>query len=415
MAGNDNLAHKIDTLLPSELADFIRDAGRLAAGRSQGLYLVGGVVRDLLLGVGSLDIDLVVEGDAIALADALYDAKDGKITRHQRFNTAKFDWQDYSIDVASAREESYAHPGALPKVKPGSLEDDLIRRDFSINAMAAGLAPDDYGRLIDPYNGCKDLESANIRILHPGSFIDDSTRIWRGLRYEQRLGFRLEPETLRLLKRDVPMLDGISGDRIRYELECVFKEAQPEKVLRRAAELGVLARLEPSLAADAVLSERFQKAREVYAPAQPPPGVYFALLAYDLEDNAREKLISYLKLNKTIAGIVRDTAAIKDNMAQLADASLKPSVIYRLLAGYSTQALHAGLIAASSPIARQHIGLYMDKLRAVKPMLSGNDLLKLSVPQGPRIKEVLDKLLEARLDGLVKTRDDEERLVRELT
>jgi len=412
MAESDNLAHKIEQTLPAELVGFMQNAGKLAAGRGEKLYLVGGAVRDLLLNYGNLDIDLVVEGDAITLAEELH--ADGKITRHRRFNTAKFDWHGYSIDIATARRESYAHPGALPTVRPGCLEDDLIRRDFTINAMAASLAPDDYGRLIDPYSGRKDLEGTRLRILHLKSFIDDSTRIWRGLRYEQRLDFRLEAQTLRLLKRDVPMLDTVSGDRIRYELECVLKEAHPEKVLRRAGELGVLARLEPSLKGNDILADRFHQARELYSSGRPLLGLYFALLTYDIYDEARERLIYYLKLNKTITGTLRGAAAIKSKMAKLADASLKPSAIYHLLEGYSTQALTAGLIAAGSAIAEQHIGLYVDKLRTVKPLLTGDDLIRLGVPQGPRIKEVLGRLLEARLDGRAMTREDEERLVKEL-
>ncbi|MFC2026355.1 CCA tRNA nucleotidyltransferase [Chloroflexota bacterium] len=412
MAKSDNLTRKIEKQLPGELVSFIQHAGRLADSRGERLYLVGGVVRNLLLDKTNLDIDLVAEGDAIALARELSDDEAGKITIHKRFNTAKVGWHGWNIDLASARKESYARPGALPTVKPGSLSDDLFRRDFTINAIAVGLNPEGYGRLTDPYGGQKDLESRMIRFLHQKSFIDDSTRIWRGLRYEQRLDFQLEPETLRLLKRDIPMLDTISGDRIRYEIECILNEGLPEKVLHRADELGVLAKLEPSLKGNDCLAERFQQAREVSSPSHPPVGLYLALLTYPLDNKPREKLTSYLRLPRTLAKNLKDTASIKAKMSQLADSRLKPSAVYHLLEGYSTQSLTANLIAGDFPIAYQHLQLYLDRLRTVKPILTGNDLMKMGIPQGPRIKEILNQLLDARLDGKVKTRDDEEGLVK---
>lgn len=413
MAENDNLAEKIEERLPGELAVFIQYAGWLAGGRGERLYLVGGAVRDLLLDKTNLDIDLVVEGDATSLARKLSDNEAGEITVHKQFNTAKLKWRQWSTDITSAREESYAHPGALPSVKPGSLSDDLLRRDFTINAMAVSLNPDDYGRLIDPYGGQKDLEGKKIRILHQKSFIDDSTRIWRGLRYEQRLDFQLETETLRLLKRDIHMLDTVSGDRIRYELECILNEELPEKVFRRADELGVLAKLNPSLKGNSWLAEKFQQAREVSSPNQPPMGLYLALLTYNMESEARDKLISYLRLDKTLARTLHDTAGIKEKIPQPAEAKLKPSAVYHLLQGYSTQSLVANLIASDSAIANQNIKLYMEKLHSVKTILTGEDLIKMGIPQGPRIKEVLGRLLNARLDGKVKTREDEEELVKQ--
>jgi len=413
MAKNDNLAEKLEERLPGELVGFIQKAGRLADSKGERLYLVGGVVRDLLLGKTNLDIDLVVEGDTIALARELSDGEDGKITIHKQFNTAKLKWHGCSIDIASAREESYACPGALPTVKPGSINDDLRRRDFTINAMAISLNPDGYGRLIDPYGGRKDLGGRQICILHQKSFIDDSTRIWRGLRYEQRMDFQLEPETLRLMKRDIPMLGTISGDRIRYELECILKEELPEKVFRRADKLGVLEKLSPSLKGNGWLAEKFQQAREISSPNQPSISLYLALLTYNIESEPRDKLISYLRLDKTLARTLHDTAGIKDKMPQLADAKLKPSAIYHLLQGYSTQSLTASIIAGDLPIAKQNIKLYIDRLRTVKTILTGDDIIKMGVPQGPRIKEMLGRLLDARLDGKVKTRQDEERLVKQ--
>ena len=225
-----NLSDKTEKQLPAELVEFMQAAGLVATSQRQSLYLVGGVVRDLLLGRGNFDLDLVVEGDAISLAQRLADITQGKIRTHPRFNTAKLRWNRWSVDLATARSETYERPGALPRVKPGSLASDLFRRDFTINAMAIELVLGRYGQLIDPYRGRDDLNRGWVRVLHERSFIDDSTRIWRGLRYEQRLDFQLEPDTLKLLKRDIPMLDTISGDRIRHELELILREELPEKI-----------------------------------------------------------------------------------------------------------------------------------------------------------------------------------------
>ena len=406
-----NLADKIEKQLPAELVGFIQHAGRLAADKGDKLYLVGGVVRDLLLGNSNLDIDLVVKGDAIALAQQLVEKEAGKITAHKRFNTAKIKWHKWSIDMASARSESYAQPGALPTVKPGCLNDDLLRRDFTINAMAVELSPQGYGHLIDPYSGQKDLRQGLLRILHAKSFIDDSTRIWRGLRYEQRLGFQLEADTLQLLKRDIPMLDSISGDRIRYELECVLNEQYPEKVIKHAEELGVLAKINPSIKGNGWIEEKFKQARQISLPDKPPPDLYMALLTYPLTDKEMGQLISYLRLPKSMAQTLRDSNSIKAKLKELANLKLNPSGIYHLLYGYSPQAVNANLIAGNSPQACHNIQLYLDKLRYIKSVLTGNDLIRMGIPPGPRIKEILNKLLDARLDGRVKTRQDEEGLV----
>ena len=153
----------------------------------------------------------MVEGDAIGLAKEFAEKIGGKLSVHPMFNTAKIALDKWTIDIAMARTETYAKPGALPAVKPGTLKTDLFRRDFTVNAMAICLSPDNYGELIDLYGGLNDLKNKFIRVLHEKSFIDDATRIWRAIRYEQRLGFQIEPETLKLLKRDVPHVENRRG------------------------------------------------------------------------------------------------------------------------------------------------------------------------------------------------------------
>ena len=407
-----NLSSQIQKQLPAKLVNFLQTAGEIAANQEQKLYLVGGAVRDLLLEQSNFDLDLVVEGDAINLAQQLIQPKQGKITTHPRFGTAKLQWGKWSVDLATARSETYAKPGALPSVEPSSIDSDLFRRDFTINAMAICLTPDHYGELIDLHGGRDDLEHGLIRILHKKSFIDDATRIWRGLRYEQRLDFQLEKNTLKLLKRNIPMLDTISGDRIRYELECILKEKFPEKILRRAEELGVLVKLHPSLRGDGWLTGRFRQARQLSSPDLPPVGLYLALLAYPLTNEENKQLMSYLRLTKSQAQTLRDTNSLKDKLESLADPELTPSNIYSLLHDYSAPAIMANESASDSPIARRHLRLFLDNLRYIKPILTGDDLLKMGIAPGPHLKEILQLLHDARLDGKVTSKQDEENLAK---
>jgi tRNA nucleotidyltransferase (CCA-adding enzyme) len=409
---DENLAELLVEQLPVDILDFVRKAGKLAERRGQRLYLVGGVVRDLLLERCNLDIDLVVEGDAIDLAREIAASTKAVVTTHPRFGTATVEWRNRRADFVSARAESYARPGALPTVRPGTIQDDLARRDFTVNAMAVALEPPHFGEVMDLFNGRGDIEKGLIRVLHEKSFTDDATRIWRAIRYEQRLGFDIEPGTLDLLRRDVVMLGAVSGDRVRHELELVLEEEEPEKALARAAGLGVLARVHPSLTADDWLAETIEQARRRCSPEKPTPHLFLALLAYRLTGEETRKLIAYLRLPKRAADILRDTAAIKDALKELSLPGLAPSRVYERLQGYHLTALLANSVGSGSETAAEHIELYLNVLRHVQPSLDGNDLRQLGVPEGPRIKEVLERLREARLDGKIDSREEEEEIVR---
>ena len=408
-----NLGSKIEEQLPAEMVSLMHTAGSIAAEQGGNLYIVGGVVRDLLLEKANLDLDLVVEGNAIALARRLAENKPAKLTIHPHFNTAKLAWEKWSVDFATARSEKYSRAGALPTVEPSSIEKDLFRRDFTINAMAVCLSPKRYGKLIDCYGGQDDLENRLIRILHEKSFVDDATRIWRGLRYEQRLDFHMEENTLCLLKLNIPMLDTISGDRIRYELECIFQEEEPEKTLIRAEELGVLARLHPGMKSNGWLTDKFQAIRNQAAPGLPSGSLYLALLAYRLCEEESERLISYLRLPGPVARVVRDSIALKSRLKTLSYPELKRSKVYHIIHGYTQSAVIANSIVAVSPIARQHLEIFLHELRYVKPVLTGHDLIEMGFPPCPQIREVIDLLHNARLDGRVNNKADEEEMVKE--
>jgi tRNA nucleotidyltransferase (CCA-adding enzyme) len=301
-----NLAGKIEKSLPAEPVKLIKQAVAIAGNRNLQLYLVGGFVRDLLLWQTNFDIDLVVEGDAIGLAKEFAEQVGGKLAVHTMFNTAKVAFDKWTIDFAMARTETYAKPGALPVVKAGTLKTDLFRRDFTVNAMAICVSPENNGELIDLYGGMNDLENKSIRILHGKSFIDDATRIWRAIRYEQRLGFKIEPDTLKLLKRDVPMLKTVGGFRLRHELELVLKEKEPEKALLRADKLGVLKELHPSLKADNWMVSKFKEARQLQANS---PEIYLSILTARLADAELTELTTYLRFSKQTVSVIREKRA----------------------------------------------------------------------------------------------------------
>jgi tRNA nucleotidyltransferase (CCA-adding enzyme) len=359
------------------------------------------------------DLDFVVEGDGIKLAEEIGALIHAKITTHPRFGTATLKWEKRSADFATARTEVYARPGALPRVKFSTIEDDLARRDFTINAMAAAISPSRFGELIDPFDGRTDLDKKRVCVLHDQSFTDDATRLWRVVRYEQRLDFRIEPVTMLLIKRDLDMLKTVSGDRIRHELELVLKEEEPEKMLKRADELGILETLNPDLKADTWLADKFSAARDAAETTLPTPWLYMALMCYRLPNADAEKLIIYLHLPKATAQVVRDTLAIRDRIKELSLEGQAPSIIYDILNGYSQAAYEANMVASASPVAAEHIELYERVLVHVQPALTGDDLKRLGVPRGPKIKETLQKLLEVKLDGLVDTKEEEEKWVQE--
>jgi len=296
-------------------------------------------------------------------------------------------------------------------VKPGTIQDDLARRDFSINAMAIHLVPASSGQLFDPQGGRTDLAQRLIRILHPKSFIDDATRILRALRYEQRLGFQLEENTEKLLRQHKSMLDTISGDRIRHEIELILEEEQPERILRRAEELGVLQELHPSLRGNGWLSQKFHQARQL--PPPPSPSLYLSLLLYRLAEEGLESFIARLNIAGEIARNLRQMVRLKTELPALTAPHLPRSSIYRRLKQYSPQAITACALACDLPVSRSRLELYLNDLRYVKLFLDGEDLKQMGLEPGPRLGKMLKALLEAKLDNKVSTREEEEALVRQ--
>ena len=406
---NTDISSRLAVAMPQEMMVFLRNAAEAAAVRGHRLFLVGGAVRDILLGRPGFDIDLSVEGDAIELARALAECPDN-VTVHHRFNTARLKWGGHCIDLARSRQETYPRPGALPVVRPGSIEEDLNRRDFSVNAMAVSLNHNDWGQLIDRHAGQSDIERRIIRVLHPASFVDDATRIWRAVRYEQRLGFVIEAETLQFLKRDLPMLKTISPDRQRYELECVLAEAEPEKVFHRADTLGLLKTIHPALKGDKWLETASARLRELNA--KPAPEAYLALLGWRLSKTDKAEFIASLRLTRRQCQALSDSNVINDEIPVLASQQTAPSTIASRIRGLGADALLAAMAAVDSNLARANLAGFTGIWCYITPELTGDDLKLLGVPQGAGIKRLLDELRNKRLDGIIASREQEIAFIR---
>jgi tRNA nucleotidyltransferase (CCA-adding enzyme) len=398
-------------------------------------YFVGGLVRDLLLGNPIVDVDLVIEGDGIALARRLAADLGGRVRTHKRFGTAKWllsqrVWRQVTgsvahdelppnVDFVTARTEFYTHPTALPQVERSSIKQDLHRRDFTINTLAIRLDPDHWGELLDFYGGEADLQSDIIRVLHSLSFVDDPTRMLRAARLESRVGFHLDPRSEKLIADALPLLKRVSGDRIRHELEQIFRETEPERAVIRLDELGILAHVHPGLRCDKWLQAKYRAIREELKPEtwnlrpEEAPFLHLALLAYRLNDEELEGLIARLMMPRDEAEVLRLLRGLKETLPQLGKAR-RPSAIYRLLQPYPTRALAVAWIATDRRQLRGRLLRYQTKWRLVEAELTGDDLKAMGLKPGPLFGRLLSELRDAWLDGKVKTREEEEALLAKL-
>jgi len=375
--------------------------------------LVGGAVRDILLGQPSPDLDIIIEGDAHEVARDCVGPSDPPAVFHRAFGTATISSGQQSIDLATARAESYARPGALPDVWPGSIEEDLVRRDFTINAMALVLGGEHHGDLIDPHGGRLDLEHGLLKILHEQSFVDDATRIFRGVRYEQRFGFVFEDETKRLLFRDVERVREISADRVRHEFDRIMDETEPELALRRLDGLGMLDNVVQELRFDARQASAVSMVRTSVPSAERLLEVMWCVLAWRVARTGVGELVGRLNLPRRIGGPVEDCEQIYAAEQQLDQDGLAPSSVYAILRQMSTASVIAGSLLLDGAVAREHAHTYLTKLRHVRPALNGEALLEMGFVNGPEIGRMLDSLRDARLDGLISTRSEEVTLAEE--
>ncbi len=432
----------MEQALPSLVLALVREAGRSAQQMGISLYMVGGGVRDLLLGQPTLDVDLVAEGDAIALARELCHRFGGTVHSHARFGTAKWlvnddVWQAVStelgviggadealpthIDFATARTEFYEAPTVLPEVERSSIKLDLHRRDFTINTLAIRLDPHAFGTLLDFYGGEADLRQGRIRVLHSLSFIDDPTRILRAARFEQRLGFRIEPRTAELIGHALPLLEKVSGDRIKHEIELILDEHEPERIFCRLDELGVLRALHAALVCDAWTVAAFRALRSALnPPLWPQLGEdfdaelpYFALLTFRLPPETVRALCVRLHVRRRTAEMLDTVQMLRPYLPNL-PGSRRPSELDALLAPANDEVLVTLWAAAPSAAAREAIVTYARHLRYVRPITSGAILRERGLRPGPLYRTILTALRAAWLDGEITTAEQEQALLEHL-
>jgi tRNA nucleotidyltransferase (CCA-adding enzyme) len=414
----EDIEAKLRMSLPDDILILLQAAGTVASKKGFRLYVVGGFVRDLLLGMPNLDIDLVVEGSAIAMAKAMANRFGGEVRGHSRFGTAKWLLEGSSftslpaIDFVGVRRESYAHPGALPDVEPGSIEQDLLRRDFSINTLAICLNDGCFGQLLDLFGGVVDLQSGAIRVLHELSFIDDPTRMLRAARYEARLNFSIESRSERLLIDALPLLPRISGGRLTRELMLTLAERDPEKALRRLSALGVLNAIHSGLVFDELIGALFGRLRDAHE--RPAALDYLALLTLELPAEIIVSLAQRLSLTKADTEYLTQVSQAYRILPQLASDGLTASQVVHLLEPFRNGALSTVSNLADGPIVQERLARYLSEWCTVKSELDGDDLRALGIAPGPVYREILRSLRDARLDGAISSRAEEEKMARTL-
>ena len=426
-----NVRSLMQERLKGGLCRLLEEAGRLADRLDLSVYVVGGFVRDFLLGIENLDIDLVIEGDGIAFARALAKQTGGQVKAHARFGTAVVILSDgRKVDVATARTEHYEYPTALPTVEQSSIKKDLYRRDFTINTLAIRLNQRAFGELVDFYGGQRDLHERAIRVLHGLSFVEDPTRVFRAIRFEHRFGFRLGKETLALIKGAVKMdlFHRLSGHRLLEELRLLLSELKPKPALRRLADLDLLRFIHPRLTWSARLASLMQAVEDTLdwykiaaldwpeGQAAKPWVVYLMALLEPLPARAVEDTLTRLAAPASVAQAVRAgriTAhgALRRLAARPAPG---PAQAYHLLVGLSDETLLLVLAKAKTEFVKRLVVSFLAVDRRIKPALTGADLKALGLKPGPRYRQILKRLLDARLNGDVCTAEEERALARRL-
>jgi len=410
-----NIADLLEKSLDNSQLDLIRLVADESSALVFPLYLVGGSVRDLMLGRPIVDVDLALEGEAIRLGRVLVIKYGGELIAHENFHTATWTFDNpvsnlKSLDFASARNETYSNPGALPTVTKSTIDDDLRRRDFTINAMAIRLDGSHFGELLDLLGGKKDLEARLIRALHVKSFMNDPTRIFRAVRYAARYGFEIEPETLALVNSEsLAVLRELSGDRLRYEFDLIFEEKEFPFMFARLTKLGVL---------DAIGAPGFDSTYASLMDEIPDPALG---LPYD-----RMALGYLLWLTDTTPATIKYLSDRLRFTAELTDTLLSASALKQMLPNLHNQKPSAWTFAIEKMPLTSIYGVYLitregplleylSTWRHVKPHVNGDDLKARGLEPGPKFKEILTRLRAAWLDGEVKTEEEELLLLKKIT
>ncbi len=420
------IAGMMEELLPREAQLLLKTVSREAEKEGFNVFLVGGFVRDLLLREPNLDLDLVVEGDGISLARHLSGILGGRMRSHRKFGTAVLILPGARrIDIASARTEFYERPAALPTVELSSIRQDLYRRDFSINSMALALTGENFGELLDYFGGQRDLEKKQVRILHNLSFVEDPTRIFRAVRFEQRYNFHMEPQTEILARRAIEMefVGRLTNARVRDELKDILAEPAALKALKRLEELGALKSLHPDLAVTPDMEERFRKVEGCYSsfetrftewqePHREDAGreprrwlVGLMALMQDMPEDELRRWAQQMRLRRDETYVLLEGALQAPRQAKvLSNESLPPSGLYFLLDPLKTEAL-AYLYATGGPRSQAAVLDFLDLHKQSHLDIGGEDLEDLGLHPSEMFSTIIEKVRAAKLDGFAHTRE----------
>ncbi|GBE39991.1 poly(A) polymerase I precursor [bacterium BMS3Bbin08] len=418
-----NLASGMREKLPADIFELLSLSGETAKQLSFSAYLVGGCVRDFLRGEENLDIDIVIEGDGIRFARSLGRRLGAKVKSHSRFGTAVVIKGALKFDVATARTEYYESPGMLPRVEMSSIKKDLYRRDFTINTLAIKLDPENFGQLIDFFGGQRDLKEKTIRILHNLSFIEDPTRVFRAIRFSERFGFKISKHTKNLIKLavNINLFDKLSGTRLYDELNLLFIETEPLEAVKRLLEFDLLKFIHPDVSITRALEETFKDIQETYA--------WFKLLFLEEELNKshlilmalieglrpeeREKVLRRLSVpKKAREEMLESIEQFKKTLSRLQATSWQEKDIYYALHPLSLQSVLFTIAKARDKKQKKALSSYLTTLRKIKPSLTGKDLKTLGYAPGPLFNKILRAVLDERLNGKVKSREEEMEFVK---
>jgi tRNA nucleotidyltransferase (CCA-adding enzyme) len=438
-----NLRGMVRAHVPRSLYRLLERLGRCADTHRVAAYIVGGWVRDLLLGRRNLDLDIVVEGDGLALAQALAQQEGLRLTTPARPGTAVvLGPEGFTLRVAPARVASDACPVALPPAGQGSLQHDLTWRDFTINTLALWLNTQHFGELLDFYGGQRDLKDKTLRVVHSRSFVDEPTRVFRAIRFEVSFGLHLGKETLRLMQGVATMglLHRLSSVRLGEEIRLLLSERDAHKAVARLAALNLLRFIHAEVTWSPKLDHLLQSVDDILAwyqiaslhwPPCPmradgtverrgdevaPWLVRLIALLEALSDLALPEALQRLNLPRRYVDTVHAARAARHVIPRLATRPpLPPAETYRILAGQRLEVLLFLLAKTTATAAKQQVVAYLETYRYVKPQLSGHDLHAMGLTPGPLFRKLLDRLLAARLNGEVTNTTEERAYVQRLT
>src|SRR5208337_1232366 len=418
-----NIQSVLSEQLPKNIIQMLKEFGALAESLGARAYAVGGFVRDLLLRHPNFDIDIVLEGNAIDFARTFAEQHGIKAKLHRKFNTAMLVFADgLTVDIASARFEYYQHPAALPIVESSSLKMDLYRRDFTINTLAVALNPEEFGQLIDFFSGQRDIKEKIIRVLHNLSFIEDPTRILRAIRFEQRFGFRIGKQTAGLIRSAVHMglIQKLGGRRLLHEVKLILEEEDPVPALRRMADFGVMPALSAAINFDKKMEELFGRLREVISwyrlsfLDEPLErwwvyllGLFSSVGIQEVESACERLLLTANQRDRLLWTYENAGRLLKSFFVS----NRKPSEVYRALLPFRPEELLFLMGKPDTESTRMAVSHYFHRYRNVQTELKGKDLKAMGILPGPIYRQLLDELLDARINKQVKNRPEELRFL----